>query len=37
LMSERFAGLLGDSQATTIGNHALKGFPGPVPLYGPIT
>ena len=36
LMSERFAGLLGAARATTIGNHELKGFPGPVPLYGPI-
>ena len=36
LMSERFAALLGESRATTIGNHELKGFPFPVPLYGPI-
>jgi adenylate cyclase len=36
LMSERFAALLGESRATTIGNHDLKGFPLPVPLYGPI-
>ncbi|HTA65369.1 MAG TPA: adenylate/guanylate cyclase domain-containing protein [Xanthomonadaceae bacterium] len=36
LMSERFAGLLGASRATTIGHHDLKGFPHPVPLYGPI-
>ncbi len=34
LMSERFAALLGGSRATTIGNHELKGFPRPVPLYG---
>jgi adenylate cyclase len=33
LMSERFAGLLGTSQATAIGSHELKGFPHPVPLY----
>ena len=36
LMSERFAALLGATRATTIGNHDLKGFPRPVPLYGPI-
>lgn len=36
LMSERFAALLGESRATAIGNHELKGFPLPVPLYGPI-
>jgi adenylate cyclase len=36
LMSERFASLLGAARTTTIGNHDLKGFPGPVPLYGPI-
>lgn len=35
LMSERFAALLGASQATTIGKHDLKGFPSPVPLYEP--
>jgi len=34
LMSERFAALLGDARATRIGNHDLKGFAGPVPLYG---
>jgi len=33
LMSERFADLLGASRATTIGNHNLKGFADPVPLY----
>ncbi|HET7062728.1 MAG TPA: adenylate/guanylate cyclase domain-containing protein [Rudaea sp.] len=37
LMSERFAALLGASRATTIGNHDLKGFASPVPLYGPIS
>jgi adenylate cyclase len=36
LMSERFATLLGASRATAIGHHELKGFPTPVPLYGPI-
>ena len=36
LMSERFATLLGAPRATMIGNHALKGFPQPMPLYGPV-
>ncbi|HTD29574.1 MAG TPA: adenylate/guanylate cyclase domain-containing protein [Xanthomonadaceae bacterium] len=36
LMSERFAALLGASRTTTIGNHELKGFARPMPLYVPI-
>jgi hypothetical protein len=35
-MSERFAELLGASRTTTVSHHDLKGFPRPMPLYGPI-